>query len=330
MILVTGATGFIGGQLVLKLLALGRRVRVLARRPDKVVSAFGRLAGRLDVAVGDLGDANSLVEAVRGVEQIYHCASWISYKDPAERVWEVNVGGTTRLMEAACAAGVRRAVHMSSVAAGGPAVALPGGGWRGRTEEDPCEPLDDPYGQSKLEQERIVLGFVERGLEVVVVRPSAVFGPGDPDGINMLLKMVRRGRLPFYLGGRATPVNVVPVAHVVDGCIAAMDRGRPGQIYNLVGPNVTHEQLFRILAEVSGGRTPSFVMPTVVLRGAAALVAGTVGLFRTPPVHPNDIRSWTSPWMASAEKARAELGVECSDLREAWEDTLIWLDAEGH
>ncbi|HLN64921.1 MAG TPA: SDR family NAD(P)-dependent oxidoreductase [Symbiobacteriaceae bacterium] len=323
MILVTGATGFIGEQLTRRLLTLGEPVRVLARTPAKVGAVFGPLAAHLDVAPGELGDRASLRRAVEGVDRVYHCASWIAYKAPWDQVWQVNVQGAVNLLDACLDAGVRRVVHMSSIAAGGPAVALPGGGWRSRTEDDPPAPLNDPYGLSKRQQEDVVLAYNGQGLEAVVVRPGAVFGPGDPAGINTLLKLIVRRQLPFYLGARETPVNVVPVKDVVAGCVAAMERGRPGGVYNLVGPDVSQQELFALLAEVSGGRAPSWSMPVPVLLGLAHLVAAVAR--RKPPVHPNDIRSWTAPWAASGEKARTELGLEPSDLREAWAETLTYL-----
>ncbi|HYF77754.1 MAG TPA: NAD-dependent epimerase/dehydratase family protein [Symbiobacteriaceae bacterium] len=311
MILVTGATGFIGGQLASRLVSMGERVRVLVRNPARLT-----VAG-VEVVQGDLGDPDSLAVAMAGVDRVYHCASWIAYKAPWEQVWQVNVQGTANLLDACVVAGVRRVVHMSSVAAGGPSR-----DGRPVAESDPPAPLDDPYGKSKLEQERLALSYGGRGLEVVVVRPSAVYGPGDPSGINTLLKLVRRRFLPFYLGGRRTMVNVVPVGDVVAGCIAAMERGRAGEVYNLVGPNQTHAELFDLLARVSGGRAPFFVMPVPVLLGAAGVVAA---LSRRPPVHPNDVRSWTANWCCSGEKARVELGLTPSDPAAAWEETLRWL-----
>ncbi|HWI60985.1 MAG TPA: NAD-dependent epimerase/dehydratase family protein [Symbiobacteriaceae bacterium] len=310
VILVTGATGYIGAQLTERLLSRGEQVRVLARDPRRV-----KVTGA-EAVQGDLGNPASLAAAVAGVDRVFHCASWISYKAPWEEVWRVNVQGAANLLDACQDAGVRRVVHMSSVAAGGPA--LDG---RPVAEGDPGRPLDDPYGKSKLEQERLALSYVAKGLEVVVVRPSAVYGPGDPDGINLLLKLAHRGLLPFYLGSRRTLVNVVPVKDVVTGTVAAMERGRSGEVYNLVGPNMTHQELFALLARVSGGRAPFFEMPVPVLLWAAGAVAA---LSRKPPVHPNDVRSWTANWCCSGEKSRAELGLEPSDPEQAWAETLRW------
>lgn len=330
MILVTGATGFIGEQLVRSLVQQERPVRVLVRSKERAAGVFGPLAERLDLAVGDLGDEGSLERAVDGVEEVYHLASWISFQAPLTRMREVNVEGTRRLLEACRKAGVRRVVHMSSVAAGGPALAGPDGRLRPRTEADPAAPLPDPYGQTKLEQERLVLSQQAEGLEVVIVRPSAVFGPGDPDGVNTLIWMVKRRRLPFYLGSGQEMTNLVFVRDVVRGTIAAMERGRPGEIYHLVGANLTQEQLLGLMAQVSGGRAPGWGMPVPALLGAARLVAlvSRLAQRRRALVHPNDVRSWTAPWILSDAKAREELGLNPTDLAAALRETLVWLTAQ--
>jgi len=327
--LVTGATGFIGSQLVPYLVGQGRQVRILVRSRQKAEAVFGPLIGSLDVAEGDLGDPASLARAAAGVERTYHLASRINFQGSLRRMRAINVEGTRRLLDACVAAGVRRVVHMSSVAAGGPAVRGENGLYRPRTEEDEPAPLPDAYGITKLEQERLALSYGDRGLEVVVVRPSAVFGPGDPDGMNTLIWMVKTGRLPFYLGSAQAVVNLVFVRDVVRGTVAAMERGRPGEVYHLVGPNLTQEQLFALLAHVSGGRTPRWAMPVPLLMGAARLAtAGARITFRKRAlVHPNEIRNWTAPWILTDEKARRELGLAPTDTAAAFRETLVWLEA---
>lgn len=329
MDLVTGATGFIGAQLVRHLLESGQKVRILVRSPQKAEAVFGTLCESLDVAEGDLGDAASLARAAAGVERVYHLASRINFQGSLKRMRAINVEGTRRLLDACVAAGVKRVVHMSSIAAGGPAVMDENGRYRARTEEDEPAPLPDAYGITKLEQERLALSYRDRGLEVVVVRPSAVFGPGDPDGMNTLIWMVKTGRLPFYLGSAQTVANLVFVKDVVRGTVAAMERGRSGEIYNLVGPNLTQEQLIGLLAHVSGGRSPRWGMPVPVLIGAARLVtAGARLTFRRRSlVHPNQIRNWTAPWIVSDDKARRELGLVPTDTAAAFRETLQWLQA---
>lgn len=325
VILVTGATGFIGEQLVRALLERGEPVRILVRSGVKARTLFGPLAEALDITEGDLGDTASLERATEGVKQVYHLASRISFQAPMAKMREINVEGTRRLMEACRQAGVRRVVHMSSIAAGGPAVAEPDGTLRSRTEADDPAPLDDPYGQTKWEQEQVVLRY--QTPEAVIVRPAAVFGPGDPEGINTLIRLVRDGGLPCYLGSSQLVNNLVFVRDVIRGTIAAMEKGRPGEIYNLVGANLTQEQLLGLMAQVSGGRPPRWVLPVGVMLGAArvlSLGARLVGRRRSL-VHPNDVRSWTAPWMVSGEKAAGELGLTPTDLAAALRETLAWL-----
>ncbi len=325
VILVTGATGFIGEQLVRELHQRGEPVRILVRSRQKAQAVFGPLLEGMEVAMGDLGDPESLAAAVRGIRRVYHLASRISFKADYAKMVRINVEGTKRLLDACLAAGVERVVHMSSVAAGGPAVAGPDGRLRPRTEADPPQPLPDPYGRTKLAQEQAALGYNDRGMAVVAVRPSAVFGPGDPDGINLLVKLVAKGRLPFYLGSRKTWVSVVYIGDVVKGSIAAMERGRPGEVYQLVGPSLTQEELLALLAEVSGGRAPRWEMPVGVLSGLAGAVAVLSRPFGRTPVHPNDVRNWTASWYLSAEKARRDLGWTPTDMREAWMETFHWI-----
>lgn len=240
---------------------------------------------------------------------------------------EVNVAGLRRLLEACWKGGVKRVLHMSSIAAGGPAVVEADGRLRPRTEADPPAPLPDPYGQTKLEQERVVLAYQARSIDVVIVRHSAVFGPGDPEGVNTLIWMVRQRRLPFYLGSGQGVTNLVFVRDVIRSTIAAMEKGRPGEIYNLVGANLTQEQLMGLIAQVSGGRAPGWSMPVPVLLGVANLVALGSRLALRPRalLHPNDVRSWTAPWMVSDEKARTELDLTPTDLAPALRETLVWL-----
>lgn len=327
MILVTGATGFIGEQLVRSLLQRGEPVRILVRSNEKATAVFGPLTEQMELTVGDLGDVESLQRAVDGVSQVYHLASWISFQGSLPKMRAVNVEGIRHLMEACRQVGVKRVVHMSSVAAGGPAVVEPDGQIRPRTENDPPVPLPDPYGQTKLEQEQVVLTYPAKGVEVVIVRPSAVFGPGNPGGINTLIWMIRQRRLPFYLGSAQFVTNLVFVRDVVNGTVAAMEKGHSGEVYNLVGANLTQEQLMGLIAQVSGGRAPGWSMPVRVLLGAAKLVAlaSKLAMRRRALVHPNDVRSWTAPWMISDAKAQAELGLVPSDLAPALRETLAWL-----
>lgn len=330
MILVTGGTGFIGEQLVRALLIRGELVRLLVRSRDKAAAIYGSLLEQLELVVGDLGDSLGLERAVAGVEKVYHLASWISFRADYHQAYRINVDGTRNLMEACQTGKVQKVVHVSSIAAGGVGVVGPDGVLRARTEADPPEPLPDAYGRTKLEQEQLVLSYNSTELETVVVRPAAVFGPGDPAGINNLFWMIRKRRLPIYVGSPHTRVNLVFVGDVVRGLMAAMERGRPGQIYNLVGPNLTQRELFDLVAQISGGSPPRFAVPVPVLMGAARLVdrIWRIVLRRQGPVHPSEVLNWGSPWLVSGAKAQSELGIEPTEMAQAIRETMTWLEEQ--
>lgn len=330
MILVTGGTGFIGEQLVRALLSREEPVRLLVRNPDKAAAIYGPLLERLERVVGDLADPLSLERAVAGVEKVYHLASWISFRADYQRAYRINVDGTRHLMEACRSGPVRKVVHVSSIAAGGVGIVEPDGLLRPRTEADSPEPLPDAYGRTKLEQERLVLAYGSDELQTVVVRPAAVFGPGDPAGINTLFWMIRKKRLPIYLGSSQTYVNLVFVGDVVRGLIAAMERGCAGEIYNLVGPNLTQRDLLQLVAQISGGSAPRFAVPAFMLMGAARLVdcMWRRVLHRPGPVHPSEVCNWTSPWLVSGAKAQSELGVEPTEMSQAIRETMTWLEEQ--
>ena len=226
--LVTGATGFIGGNLARRLAARGEDVRALVRPTanDVVIR---------DVAVkqspGDLLDVESLRRAVKGCETVYHCAATYSFwaKRPGD-IYDTNVAGTQNLLDAARSAGVRRVVFTSSVST----VGLPGGvgvepGELG-SEEIPANPthLIGHYKQSKYAAEQVALAANGDGLEVVVVNPCAPVGKWDvkPTPTGRIPLDFARGRIPGYLD---TGMNLVDVSDVAEGHILAMERGRPGR-----------------------------------------------------------------------------------------------------
>ncbi len=255
--LVTGATGFIGGNLARRLASRGEHVRALVR------PAANDLVIR-DAAVkqcpGNLLDVESLRRAVKGCETVYHCAATYSFwaKRPSD-IYDTNVAGTKHLLDAARSAGVRRVVFTSSVST----VGLPDGVGDDRgelgSEEIPANPshLIGNYKQSKYAAEQIALDANGDDLEVVVVNPCAPVGKWDvkPTPTGRIPLDFARGRIPGYLD---TGMNLVDVADVAEGHILAMERGRPGERYILGHRNLTLRQVFGMLAEITGPRAHAF------------------------------------------------------------------------
>ena len=329
--LVTGATGFIGGNLARRLAARGEDVRALVRPSanDVVIR---------DVAVqqspGDLLDVASLRRAVQGCETVYHCAATYSFwaKRPGD-IYDTNVAGTQRLLDAARSAGVRRVVFTSSVST----VGLPQGigvesGELGN-EAIPASPthLIGHYKQSKYAAEQVALAANDDGLEVVVVNPCAPVGKWDvkPTPTGRIPLDFARGRIPGYLD---TGMNLVDVGDVAEGHILAMERGRPGERYILGHRNLTLRQVFGMLAEITGRRPPRIRFPYWLVMGAAYCDQWVEsGIMRRPPAIPVEgIKVARHPMYVSCRKAISELGLPQSPVENALEKAVGWFTDHGY
>ena len=236
--------------MVRRLLAVGETVRVLVRPGSDL-----RNVGGLDVALarGDLGEPNSLTEAVSGCEGLFHVAAEYRYWAPQpDQIYATNVAGTRALMGAAAAAGVARIVYTSSTATLGFAPA-------GRVaDEETLGGLDGMIGhykRSKFLAEAEVRRMVrEEGLPAVIVNPSTPVGPRDikPTPTGRIVVECARGRMPAYV---ETGLNVVHVDDVADGHILAYRRGRVGERYVLGGADMTLREILGAVA-VAAGRAP--------------------------------------------------------------------------
>ncbi len=235
--LVTGATGFIGSHLVPNLLEKGYKVRCLVRG----TSALAKLDG-LDVELfpGDLSDCRSLGRAVRGVDYVFHLAG-LTKTAKSHEFYDVNARGTENLVEAAAREnpGIRKFVYLSSHAAAGPSL-----NGLALTEEKEPHPVSH-YGKSKLMGERAVL---ERSgpMPAVVLRPTAVYGPGDRD-LYLFFKAIKKGVFPYW---GACRYSLLYVEDLVQGIIAAAEAPEDaGKVFFLSDGNIyTNEEIAEAIA----------------------------------------------------------------------------------
>ncbi len=311
-VFVTGATGFIGRRLVDRLLADGREVAALVRGDDH------GLPGAVAAVRGDLLAPESFADAGAGCARAFHLAALVSF-DPRRRdeLLRVNAAGTAGVLEAARRWGVERTVVASSAITLG----LSSSAERILDEEttaDRRQAARNPYMASKLAAEEVALAAAG---EVVVVNPTTVYGPGDTslNSGTLIRKVARSSVLPVPPGGG----NVVDVDDVVDGLLAAGERGTAGRRYVLGGENLRFAEIFATVAGVVGHR-PRFVpLPrrTRPLFAAAAGVLGKVtgGRFLTPQLV-GDLFDFK---FASSARAGAELGWRprytfAASVRRAW------------
>jgi dihydroflavonol-4-reductase len=324
--LVTGATGYLGVDLVHALRAQGREVRALARSD----AGAARLEGSgAEVVRGDVTDRDSLATALEGVTRVFHMAGVVGHRArDEERLRRVNVDGSRNVLEACRSAGVERVVYTSSVAAMGPA-ASPGhprdeGAWM--LDGDDGRP-DFRYARTKAAGEQHALQAAADGLDVVVVNPGFVIGPGDVHRVSAwAVEEYLRGNLRFTIDGG---LSYVDGRDVVAGHLLAEERGRSGERYILTNDdgNLSHRDFFARVGRVTGRRRRQLHLPKGVL--LPLLRIGTA--LRIPvPLESDELASSSRWWFYTAAKARSELGFETRPLDDTIRDTADWLAADGY
>jgi dihydroflavonol-4-reductase len=311
--LVTGGAGFVGSHLVRALAERGDELRLLLRKTSRTE----HLAD-LDVqrATGDITDRRAVRRALRGVDRVFHAAGRTSMRRAdRESVFEANVTGARIVFEEALRAGVERVVHTSSVSAVGTAR-------RSGTADESTSfnlgHLGVAYINSKHEAEVEGLRLAAKGLPIVFVNPSFIFGPDDPTRTSMgLVRRFLLGRVPAYVEGA---LNVVDVRDVAAGHLLADERGEVGERYILGGRNFTLDRLFADLSRLSGA-PPPVKLPTAMVLGSVEL-AEWLGL--PAPTSRDEVRSGALWWAYRNTKARRELGFEPRPHEETLADAVDW------
>jgi len=270
-VLVTGATGMVGGAIVRALLRRQRSVRVFVRDGRRAEALFG---SAVEIAVGDLADAQSVSRAAVGVGDVYHVAGAVDeWQCPAQVMWETNVAGTRRLL----AAGSGRFVYTSSVSVYGDRLPL------AVREDAPFNPAG-VYGESKIEAERAVLDAAAGGRGAMIVRPCIVYGPGDRYFGPQASTLVRLPVLPLPDGGRHL-VDLVHADDLAEAQLLVMAEGRPGEAYNVTdGATHTLRDLIGWMAEASGRRPWCPSIPRWLALAAQPALREAGRLARVPQV----------------------------------------------
>lgn len=320
--LVTGATGFIGRSLVDSLASRGEEMRLLCR-PS--ADTTGLEAAGAIICRGDIGDRPSIRAAIAGCDRVYHLAAcargWA--RDENEYIRN-NIEGVRNILEAALVHGVRRVVAVSSSVSYGPSDGVP-------LDEE----ADRERGPYTLYERTKILGDAcadrafRRGLDVVVVHPTRVFGPGrltEANSTTRMLQLTLSGSWRWLPASGAAIGNYVFVGDVVNGLLLAMDRGRAGEHYILGGANVSYRELFDRIGRLANRRIRLLRVP----RSLAMAVAGAE-LLRArisrhhPLITPGWVRTFLDDWSYSSQKAARELGYRPTPLDQALSLTIDWL-----
>ncbi len=325
---VTGATGYVGSALASRLVQEGWAVRGLVRSTSspEVVAWLG--AQGVELVHGDLDDAGALARLVQGADVVHHCAAVIGYRRRlAGAMQRTNVMGTSRVVGACVDAGVGRLVHVSSIAAVG-------------LSDEPAPLLDEtapfnagrlraPYFSTKREAEQRVLDAVDGGLDAVIVNPGAIYGPAAVAAGNSahVIRLAASGRLAFVPTGG---INAVALSTVLEGILAAAEKGRTGRRYILGGENLTYLHLMKKIGRAAGHEPDPSMLPGVLgpsIRWAMNLVE---------PLVPD--RVWFTPDLAAAfgrwmwfdtGRMQTELGVPATPIQASLEGAVEQLRRRG-
>jgi dihydroflavonol-4-reductase len=324
LVLVTGASGFVGSAIANAARAAGYRVRVLTRAS----STRTNISPLDEVAIGDICDRASLVPALRDVRYLIHAAAdyrlWS--RVPGEII-RTNVEGTRQLMEEAQRAGVERIVHTSSVAT----IAL-----KNDTPANEGARLSESeaigtYKKSKVAAERLVENMVDRvRLPAIIVNPSTPIGPRDvkPTPTGRIIVEAARGRMPGFVD---TGLNLVHADDVAAGHLLALRRGRIGERYILGGENVFLHDMLAEIARLAGRRPPRLRLPIAPLfpvAFGAEWLARLTG--REPFATVDGLRMARHHMFFSDAKARRELGYSSRRWQEGITDAIAWFRQVGY
>ncbi len=324
--LVTGATGFVGSWVASLLVESGEPVRCLLRK-GSITTNLPSEGVSVEWVQGDLLDRESLDQAMKGVDTLYHVAAdYRLWSRKRGEILHANVTGTRNILDSAFKAGVRKVVYCSSVAALG-----------ARTDGVPIDEsmavdrhsLVGEYKLSKYEAEQVALSYTGR-LPVVIVNPSAPIGGRD-------IKPTPTGRIVLdYLKGRMkatihTGLNVVHVRDAAMGHLLAARRGNPGEKYILAGQNMTLSGMFRILEQVTGIPAPRVTVPRGMILPLAYLSEGLSRMTGKEPLIPLEgVRMAQKLMYYDGGKAIRDLGLVATPVEEAFRDAVRYYAESGY
>ena len=319
---LTGVTGFIGSSLARRLVTDGHHVNAIIRNPDH--PDLPKLKN-IHYYRGDLDNKRVLADAMLDCDVTYHLAAyakpWSKNPDDYHRI---NVEGAVNVFSAARDAGVKKVVFTSSAATMSPS--------RGHIPTNESTerqvPYFNAYESTKAEAEQKAIEFSQKGLHVVIVNPSRVYGPGPINPSNSVTQMIiqyDKGKWRIIPGNGKMIGNYVFIDDVVEGHILAAKRGRSGERYILGGENHTFDQFFHVLRSVCGKTQWMFHLPLPVMLTVARIMEGQAKITGIAPLITGSfVKKYLNHWSLSSEKAMRELAYHITPLDVGVKHVLDW------
>jgi nucleoside-diphosphate-sugar epimerase len=301
---VTGGTGFIGSRVIKRLRDRGDEVVALVRTPSK---AADLQATGTELIEGDLSSDDAIKRGTEGADAVFHIGAVYKVGIPKKErpeLWEANVEGTRRILDAAQAAGVKKIVYVSTGNVFGDT--------KGRVVDETYQrDLDDGwlsyYDETKYRSHELVKERMAAGAPIVIVQPGVVYGPGDHSEIGNLIDQLKTGKLKMRMFPDAG-YNFVFVDDVADGIVLAYDKGKVGESYLLGGQIGTMDDLYNETARALGKNPPKMAMPVAMAKASAPLGPVIGPLMGFPPNMRELVKTSDVTITFKDDKARSELG----------------------
>jgi nucleoside-diphosphate-sugar epimerase len=315
---ITGATGFIGGQMTRQLVEAGHEVVALVRTPSKA-TALADLG--VEIHQGDITDKESMRQPMTGVDAVFHVAGWYKMGVKGDKAKRINVDGTRNVLELMKELRIPKGVYTSTVA-----VFSDTGG----------ELVDesyyyDPKGKWLTEYERtkwlahyeVAVPMIKAGLPLIIVLPGLVYGPGDTSAVHNSFVQYLKRKLPM-IPNKATfawaHVEDVALAHIV-----AMEKGKIGESYIIAGAVHTLTEAFEMAEKISGVPAPRIHPPNSIMHGMAKVMDLIGAIVPLPDMYTGEsLRSTAASYMGSNAKAKRELAYDPRPLQEGLRETLLY------
>jgi len=323
-ILVTGGTGFTGKALVRRLINDGHQVVALDFQEGLKTQELRDWGA--EVVIGTVTDKDVVDRCMKGVEVVHHlAAAFRQLNVPNSYYWEVNVQGTRNVLEAALREKVKKFVYCSTCGVHGNVDNPPG------NEESPINAADY-YQQTKYEAEPIVGEYQKKGLETVIIRPAAIYGPGDPERFFMIFKRVSKGMFPMFGSGK-TLYHPLYIDHLIDAHVLAQERGGGAEAYLIADEHfVEIETLVQKTAKALGVpvKMPHLpILPVIIIGHICEKVCKPFKI--TPPIFPRRVDWYRQNRAFSIDKAKKDLGYNPQiSLDEGLRRTAEWYKQEGY
>lgn len=321
-ILVTGATGYLGHNLALRLAQLGHTVNILVRNKK---SAFIPSHPAIHIYPGDIRQRQTIQPAIAGCNQVYHTAAMVQHTARRRSdIYDVNVEGTVNILDLALQNGVEKIVFTSTCGVIGPSLKEP------MTESDPrIVGFSSDYDLSKHLAEKVTAEYIQKGLKAVIIAPSKVFGPGIEThsiSVNTVINRFIQGKPVFCPNNTSYISNYVFIDDLVEGHILAMQSGETGEKYIMGGENLSFKEFFQAIREISGMRGILIPVPASAVRLFGhwnKAIANLTG--RDPVFDAGSVQHIFCNKSFSSEKAVKKLGYLITPFRQALQTTIQFL-----